>query len=523
MSRFISALRRYLFYPAFGLVVLFVIYVLTHTVQLAALPVFADEAIYIRWAQLIIDDWPRYLFFPLNDGKTPLFMWLLVPLQYLGNDQLWSARILSVIVGFLQVLTTGYLIQLLGGRAKTVWLSMLLVTFLPFWYFHHRMALIDGLLVLFLSLSLVSVLHLLRSTASPQKTVVWMLCLAVSFGAALWTKLPAVLFIPSLLLFSVLPVRKTWFERSKLLTLIGTGLGGGLLLFSLLKLNPTFGQLFSRGSDFLYPWRDVFFEGAWRQTLPNIPTYISYFVTYLSWPLMALVVAGLFIQDKQRTFQVLFWAALLFLLPISLLGRVVYPRYLLPAALFFTLSGSLVIQSLVDQFINRTNQIPAKSVAGMVIALILAQILVISSAFIGPSLFNASTIPFVSADTTQYLTEWSSGHGLKETAELIQSAKKSSTLAVATEGYFGTLPDGLSMYFHRRSVEGLYIEGIGQPVISIPESFKLRANKYDQVWLVVNSHRMLLPLSADKLLKTYCRPFNAPCLQVWDITSLVKQ
>ncbi|MCC6710949.1 MAG: hypothetical protein IT416_01195, partial [Candidatus Pacebacteria bacterium] len=32
------------------------IYFLTHITALTLLPVFADEAIYIRWAQLIIDD-----------------------------------------------------------------------------------------------------------------------------------------------------------------------------------------------------------------------------------------------------------------------------------------------------------------------------------------------------------------------------------------------------------------------------------------------------------------------------------
>src|SRR5690606_14151004 len=87
----------------------FGLYLLTHLVNLTGLPVFADEAIYIRWTQLIIDDWQRYLFFPLNDGKTPLHMWLMVPFQLVVADQLLAGRLLSVLVGLLQLPVMGYL------------------------------------------------------------------------------------------------------------------------------------------------------------------------------------------------------------------------------------------------------------------------------------------------------------------------------------------------------------------------------------------------------------------------------
>ncbi|MBD3279174.1 MAG: hypothetical protein GF390_00500, partial [Candidatus Pacebacteria bacterium] len=85
------------------LIIFIAVYLLTHLYRLTALPVFADEAIYIRWAQLIMDDWQQYLFFAMNDGKTPLHIWLLVPFQYLFTDQLYAGRFLSVLVGLIQV------------------------------------------------------------------------------------------------------------------------------------------------------------------------------------------------------------------------------------------------------------------------------------------------------------------------------------------------------------------------------------------------------------------------------------
>jgi len=503
-----------------------VFYLLTHVLSLTLLPVFADEAIYIRWAQLIMDEPGRYLFFALNDGKTPLFIWLLLPFQYLFSNQLAAARVVSVLVGLGQMYLFGYLTHQLGGRVKTVWFSMLLISLLPFWYFHHRMALMDGLLTLWLSVALIFVIKLTKPDTFSEATL-WarrwlILGLGLSFGLALLTKLPAVLSLPAFGLFVFWPSKISFKTRFQLALQLGLGLGLGLGFFGLLKLNPAFGQLFSRGSDFLYPWREVIFHGQWRQTLPNIPTYTSYFITYLTLPILLFSLTGLFLKTHQRTFHLLFWAALLFLGPICLLGRVVYPRYLLPAALFLTLSAPLALQTVLDHWAQVRHQLAGKAILSLVIAILIGNTLATSSVFITQALSNTTAIPFVPADRTQYLTEWSSGHGLTETVALINQTTQTTSLAVATEGYFGTLPDGLLLYFHNRPVDGLYLEGIGQPVASIPSVFSDRAKNFDRTWLVVNSHRLRMTLPPASKIAEFCRPDAAPCLQVWDITPLIK-
>lgn len=506
--------------PLVGITVL---YLATHLLSLVALPVFADEAIYIRWAQLIIDEPVRYLFFPLNDGKTPLFIWLLVPFQYLFSNQLLASRVVSVLIGLAQVGVMGYLTHLLGGRMKTVWLSMILTTILPFWYFHHRMALMDGMLTFWLSVTLVFVIHLSTTRKDRLPILVAIAGLGISFGLALLTKLPAVLCLPAFGLFVFWPANQSLKDRFVLAVKLGVGLGIGLGIFGILKLNPAFGQLFSRGSDFLFPWRDVLFGGAWRQTLPNLPTYFSYFAAYLTLPVLILSISGLFIKKDRRTFHVLFWAAIAFMIPISLLGKVVYPRYLLPVSLFLTLSSSLAVQALLDRWTKSTQALMSKVAISLVFALLAANLLATSTLFILQSLTNVDATPFVPADQTQYLTEWSSGHGLTETVDLIKEATQQGSLAVATEGYFGTLPDGLLLYFHRQSVEDVYLEGIGQPVASIPQVFIDRAKNYDRTWLVVNSHRLRMPLPPESKIAEFCRPQGAPCLQVWEITSLINR
>ncbi len=233
-----------------GLVIL---YLLTHLPFLTSLPVFADESIYIRWSQLIIDDWQRYLFFPLNDGKTPLFIWLLVPFQFLFKDQLFAGRFLALLVGLFQVLMNMKIIQVLGGKRKTQILTGIFTIILPFWYFHHRMALMDGLLTLLISVTFLFLAQVSKNQKQlifDKRNLVKMFLAGAFFGLALLTKIPAILFIPAFYFTIFLGTKKDFQNLRTSFIKVSLSIAIGLLIFVALKLNPAFGQLFSRGGDF---------------------------------------------------------------------------------------------------------------------------------------------------------------------------------------------------------------------------------------------------------------------------------
>lgn len=513
----------------------------SHLSHLVTFPVFADEAIYIRWAQLIMDDWQRYLFFPLNDGKTPLFIWLLAFVQNLFADQLFAARFVSVLIGLLQIWVIKKLLAQLGAQPKFQVLGMFLAVILPFWYFQAHVALMDGLLTLFLSLTMVgclqqveviifktqkslveNVVGLLRQ---PQ-VIVWTVLTGLFLGLAFWTKLPALFFIPVFPLFIFFSINDSWPKRLlKLFPLAGSAFLG-LAFFAVLRVSPAFGQLFHRGNDFAYPVSEVLLHGLWKQTLANIPSYFSYFLSYLTPGVVLLSLAGLFSNRSRRKTVILLLAACIFMTPLILFGKVIYARYLFPAALFITLAAVLNLQAIYQHWIKETlaKQMIHKFVAALVIALLLANTLAISGLFITNILFSPDTTSFVSSDRAQYLEDWSSGQGIWETTQYIQHQADKHSIAVATEGRFGTLPDGLLLYFHNQNVQNIYIEGTGQyPVKSLPDFFTTRAKNFDQSILVVNSNRMEIKLADTQLLGQYCRPHNKACLQIWDITSLVKK
>ncbi len=504
-----------------GILAVFVTFFITRLWHMANFPVFADEAIYIRWAQLIMDDWKRYLFFPLNDGKTPLFIWLLVPFQYLFSDQLLAARFVAMLFGIAQLGANLWLCRLLGGRRAAQLFTLILTTILPFWVFAHRMALMDGALTFMLTLVTCSGLMLLKSPSHKQR-LLWGMTTGISLGAAVWLKLPALFFFPTL--FVLLFAERKYHTAKLRLSL--SWLAGciciALLTFVSLRISPSFGQLFSRGQDFTFSIGEVV-GGRWTTTLANIPKYFWWLVQYFTWPVIALIVSGIFLNGYRRKVGILLLISLLFCLPFIILGKVVYPRYFLPVAPFLTVAAALVAQGWSDQITKPSPNIIKKIIGGFAIAMICGQLFTQSLAFMIPFLTKPDATPFVASDREQYLEEWSSGHGIRQTVKLITDMSADESVAVATEGRFGTLPDGLLLFFHRKPIDNIYIEGIDQyPVKSIPSFFIKRAKTFDRSLLVVNSHRLELKLPAEQLMAEYCRPNSAPCLQIWDVTPQVR-
>ncbi len=519
-------------------------YWILHLPQLTFLPIFADEAIYIRWAQLILDDPGRYLFFPLNDGKTPLFIWSLVPWLQAGFDPLWMARFWSLVGGYVQMGLLGILARTLGLRRGAVALSMLLGAVLPFWYFNSRLALMDVWLSVWLSLSLWATLKLvLRKSGymSVEQEVVdaqfnrpkcllinswqvfiadrsawkWIFILAISLGAAIWTKLPAVLWLSVLPIWAFYPKNVDRVSRLVFIWQIAVGLALGLGLFVLLAFVPSFPQLFSRGGDFLFSFPDLIAQpiGSSLRRLLSFPVNIAIYAT----PLVLITpLIGLMFKDHRRLQIMLLFTILAFLVPMMVLGRVVFSRYLLPAAIPLTLSAGVLIASLLALY-DQSQTLVKKGLVALGLGLYLSNVLSGSTAMIVGSLVDLNLLPLNASDRSQYLQEWSAGFGTKQVTEALLEQSKDKRIVVASEGYFGSLPDGLLVYLYRQPVDNIFVDGIGQPVRDIPDDFWQKVDQlggYDQAWLVVNSHRNFIDFAPEQLLAEYCRPLGGVCLQV---------
>jgi 4-amino-4-deoxy-L-arabinose transferase-like glycosyltransferase len=487
-------------------------YLISHLLLLTALPVFADEAIYIRWSQLMIDDWQRYAFFPLNDGKTPLQMWLMIPFLNFFSDQLFAGRFLSVLVGVGQIIIVQKLIKKLGGGFLSQVLGMVWVSVLPFWFFHHRMALIDALITFFLTLVLYGLFQL-TSKLKPKQKMLWTLITGLSFAAALYTKVPAIFFSMVFVFFSLRNVR--WpFTQEQLkhfvIQCVWLGIAGaiGIAGFLTLKLNPAFGQLFSRGNDFTFTIQEVLTKEL-HTPFFNLYKVSGWILAYLSPVLVLLPLIWFRWSKKKRIILLLYVSSLLFALPFIGLGKVLAPRYFLPSAIGITVSAALCVDEM------KKRKFPHKK--SILVAVSLFPI-VWSLPFLVTSWFNVNQIPFVSVDRVQYQTEWSAGFGHREVTHLIEEKAKEGRIVVATEGSFGTLPDGILMDLHNKPVNNIEVYGIGAPIVNVPDTFIQKARQSESAWIVVNSHRMKTNDPRLKRIHSFPRPFNAPSLDVYEFS-----
>jgi len=120
---------------------------------------------------------------------------------------------------------------------------------------------------------------------------------------------------------------------------------------------------------------------------------------------------------------------------------------------------------------------------------------------------NPARAPLHQAEKEQYLQGWAAGYGIKEIADYLKNLPKDKPIFVATEGYFGTLPDGLQIYLD--GVAGINIQGVGQPLIYMPDELQETAIKDKKAYLVVNNTRLKIEnQSRLELITEYPKPIG---------------
>ena len=459
---------------------------------LAKLPVFADEAIYIHWSQSALRD-SQYLFLPMLDGKPPLHSWMLMPFVTF-SDPVVGGRLLSLLLGLASAIGMVWLVRLLKGNRQAQLSVFLLSCWLPYWFFHAHLALAEMLLTFAFIGTLGSGIQLIQSSRWRR----WVFPFAFFFGMSLWTKTTALFFIPVIVALPfALKKEKVWtlYVRLGIAGIIGT------LIFLLLRFSPLFPSLFSRSEDYTFTVSDLL-SGEWQTVLfRSTPMVAGWLIWYLT-PFALFF--GLLAPPRLRRFWIL---GAIFAAPIIILGRVITPRYLFPVAVPWTILCAFGIQRSFLLFAKKLRWVPY---------LLLVGIVGLSLNFDSRLLFSPDSTPFVKIDRRQYLEDWSSGHGTVQVANFLKerSTESSSKIVVGTEGYFGSLPDGLSIYFFNNpAYSNVRIEGVGQPIREIPGWLQEEVVKGSEVYIVANSNRLFLSKSPQiEEVMSFQRPNNAPSL-----------
>lgn len=454
------------------------------TRNLTKLPIFVDEALYLRWAQIAWHD-ASWRFISLTDGKQPLYVWFVIPFLKLIDDPLYAGRLASAVCGFFTVFGMGYLGFLLGNK-KTALIAMIVTALSPYLFFYYRFGVMESMLVA----GSIWVCNFSILLARSRRLDVAMI-LGMITGATILVKSSGMFFL--LLIPAAYLLDFDWkklFTRAtyKYLGLVLVAWFIAAVIYNVQRLSPWMHMIGQKNAFFIVPYSEIFNEMG--RLSNNFLDVWRWQIGYTTIPVLLLAVAGIYLMVRADLRKSLFLGAWLLapMMGTVLLARLFAPRYVIfvtPFILYFAVYALSQIRS-------------AKLT---IVATLLFLIMPLS--LLTKLISDPINYPYVSVDEG-YVNGWSAGNGTKQIADWALNHMKETgkPMTIFTEGTFGILPHGLELYVDGR-VEGLTITGL-YPITTIPPSHALESVKTNpETYLVLNNTQTPSQLPGLELVGEY--------------------
>ena len=414
-----------------GVAIVFLFFA-TRFYNITNLPIFTDEAIYLRWAQIAKND-ANWRFISLTDGKQPLFIWLIMIVMRFVHDPLLAGRFVSVVAGFCTMIGLFFLGREIFKSNRIGILSSVLYLLFPMALVYDRMALYDSLVGTFAVWSLYLTVLLARRVRLDIALILGMI-----MGGGVLTKTSGffnMYLLPlSLLLFDF--SGKTKYKR--LVKWVELALVACVLLYlfySILRLSPFFNIIDEKNALFVYPLREWFMHPL-QFLVGNLLGQGNWLYIYMTMPLLLLVPLAFVINKeflKEKIFLIL-WFFLPFF-ALALFAKTLFPRFIF----FMTLPLLLVISF---SFYHLGKRI--KKITVLILFSVTLVFLALYADYGILTDFSHATIPC--ADKDQYSNNWPSGGGVKESVAFFKEQAERGKIYIGTQGTFGLLPYGLELY-----------------------------------------------------------------------------
>lgn len=463
------------------------IFFIIRLINLTLIPVFVDEAIYIRWSQVMRAE-STLRFLPLQDGKQPLFMWFTIPFLKVVSDPLFAGRLTSIFSGLFALLGLSTLTFYITRSKASTLISALLYTIVPYTFFFDRLSLVDTLLSAF---AIWSIFLGILFVSHPRLDL--SMILGIFLGLGLITKSPGVIFL------ALQPVFLLTLKKPDKKHLLKIALGWVVafifsqVIYNILRLGPNFHMLSQRNYDYVFPFSEVLTHPL-NPLEGNLKRTFLWYISFLTWPILASGILAISLKTHRKyIFTLSLWIFLPLIFQASI-AKVYTARYILYTIPPFLLLSSLFLSSALKR-LKRGSALALLGVAILVPSLKIENLLT-----------NPAETRLPQNEKHGYFQEWTAGYGQKEVADYIIERSKSESIVVGTEGFFGSLPDGLQIYTEK--VPNITIFGIGHPVLLIPDSLKNSLENHE-VYLVLNQSRNMMPadqLAQLELIKSFDKP-----------------
>lgn len=416
------------------------LYISLRLYNITVLPIFTDEAIYIRWSQIAGTD-SNWRFISLTDGKQPMLVWIAMILMRPIQDPLLAGRIVSVIAGLFSTVGIFLLTQELfkngnklpNSSKKIALLACIIYVIFPFALVYDRLALYDSLVSMFIIWSLYFEVLLVRYVRLDIALILGMI-----IGGGMLTKTNtsfAMILLPfSLLLFNF----KDKEYKKRLLKWAAFALVAvviAMAMYSILRLSPFFHIINQKNFTFIYTPQEILKDPI-SHLFGNLRGMTSWLTGYVTIPFLVLVLSAFLVGKKYFRENLLLFAW--FIIPfgaLALFGRTIYPRFILFMTMPLLILGGYALFQIIT--LSKKQWMKGLAVVVFLVSFVVNDFFIITD-------FAKASIP--EGDREQLITAWPSGIGVRETVSFLTDKAKKEKIYVGTQGTFGLMPYALEIY-----------------------------------------------------------------------------
>ncbi|MFH2019524.1 MAG: glycosyltransferase family 39 protein [bacterium] len=471
--------------------------------KLTDLPIFVDESIYLRWAQIAWHD-PSWRFISLTDGKQPLYIWFVIPFMKYIADPLVAGRVASVVAGYFTLLGSGYSAYLLKNK-KLALIVMLFVLTSPYIFFYNRFAVMESLLTAY-GVWILAISVLLAKYKRLDLTMI----LGFFLGFGMLVKSSALFFIIlSPVAYLLYPNHKPLFSKQTIryLLLILVACGIATLIYNVQRLSPWMSVISEKNASFTVPYREIFShpDRLWSNSMK----IINWHFAYSTIPISLLTLVGFYLLA--RTNLSLFIVLLLWV-GVQLGGTVAIAKFYAPRYISFITPFILIVAAYGISIIKNSKQLFITTLL----------VLVLPTSLLIKLITDPFNYPYVKTDEG-YVNGWSAGNGTKQIADWAVSRTNTTNkpMIIFTEGTFGILPHGLELYTDARApaltIRGLY------PITTIPPLETLESvTTNPETYLILNNTQTTGSQPGLELVSEYPKKDPAYSMRLYRVLPIEK-
>lgn len=416
-----NTLVRFLHLPRIPYVLMLFVYLISRGVFLTRYPVFNDEAIYLRYGQIMYQssDW---FYSVIHSGKQPLMYWLYGISQQVFDNPLFAGRLVSVFVG---IASLGGVMKLsyVYGNKKTSILAGLLYISAPICVLFDRLALVDN------TLFALYVWILVFSYYFWNKSNVFVgIPTGVLVGISLWIKSTGILFGVLVCMFVVFYRVVQSITTKQMIVFLVQVIVVSLVIYIPFLVHPYAQRTQHMIGEYMLSPPELI-DGIIMRSFTQFLNAILIYAGYLS-----PFVLFLFVWKQQvlKRYALLYLGFLVPLILVVTLSRAVHSRYLL-----FTTAPIIVLLSLRMKKAKLLQLGVVLLMAVLSITLILAPV----------RFFTFFPQYYVyKGETEQYISSWPSGYGVEGALNYVRDIARNEPIVVGVRWDSGNPEDAVLLY-----------------------------------------------------------------------------